>query len=133
MHTADIADRDGGILLLDGIKRQFPRIKHVWVDVGYRGRFVRWATETLGWEVEVVKHWWQAIRGVWVGPGQEVPTYPAGFQVLHWRWIVERTLAWLNSNRRLSKDFELLPQTEEAWIFLTMSRLMLRRLAKPKP
>ena len=59
VHTADIADRDGGILLLERIKQQFPRIKHLWVDVGYRGRFVHWATETLGWEVEVVKHWWQ--------------------------------------------------------------------------
>ncbi len=54
----------------------------------------------------------------------------ASFQVLKWRWSVERTLAWLNFNRRLSMDFELLPETGDTWIYLCMSRLMLRRLAK---
>ena len=41
------------------------------------------------------------------------------------RWVVERTFAWLGRNRRLSKDYEALPCTEEAWIYLTMIRLML--------
>jgi transposase len=127
---ANITDRDGGQVLLTDIQYQFPCICHLWVDIGYRGRFVQWVKDTLFWTVEVSRHWWQGIRGVWVGPGQEAPTYPAGFQVLSWRWIVERTLAWLNFNRRLSKDFELLPQTGETWIYISMSRLMLRRLAK---
>ncbi len=114
------------------LREQFPRLRHLWVDLGYRGRFVRSFKETLHWSVEVSKHGWQGVSKVWVGPGQEAPTYPAGFQVLAWRWIVERTFAWLSFNRRLSKDYDLLPQTEETWIYLAMSRLMLRRLAKPK-
>lgn len=126
---ANIADRDGGQVLLTGIQYQFPCICHLWVDIGYRGRFVAWVKDTLYWTVEVSRHWWQGIHGVWVGPGQEAPTYPVGFQVLKWRWIVERTLAWLNFNRRLSKDFELLPETSQTWIYISMSRLMLRRLA----
>lgn len=130
VHTADIADRDGGQALLSGIHYQFPCICHLWVDIGYRGRFVRWVKDTLFWTLEVSRPWWQGIKGVWVGPGQEAPTYPPGFQVLPWRWIVERMLAWLSFNRRLSKDDELLPITSETWIYLSMARLMLRRLAK---
>lgn len=55
---------------------------------------------------------------------------PSGFHVLKWRWIVERTFAWLSTWRRLSKDYEVLPSSEEAWIYLAMIRLMLSRLAK---
>ncbi|MCC2628246.1 MAG: hypothetical protein K0S14_1896 [Thermomicrobiales bacterium] len=51
-------------------------------------------------------------------------------QVLPRRWVVERTFAWLGRNRRLSKDYEELPCTEEAWISLAMIRLMLARLTR---
>ncbi len=61
---------------------------------------------------------------------QEPPERPAGFQVLPRRWVVERTFAWLGRYRRLSKDYEVLTATEEAWISLAMTRLMLVRLAK---
>lgn len=54
--------------------------------------------------------------------------YGPGFRVLPRRWVVERTFAWLGKQRRLSKDYELLPSTGEAWIYLTMVRLMTRRL-----
>lgn len=54
---------------------------------------------------------------------------PTGFQVLRRRWVVERTFAWLGRHRRLSKDYEALPSTEEAWISLAMIRLMLAPLA----
>lgn len=53
-----------------------------------------------------------------------------GFKVIRRRWVVERTFAWLGRNRRLSKDFERLPETSEALIYLAMSRLMLRRLVR---
>jgi putative transposase len=46
------------------------------------------------------------------------------------RWIVERTFSWLGQNRRLSKDYERLPESAEAFIYVAMSRLMLRRLAR---
>jgi NAD(P)-dependent dehydrogenase (short-subunit alcohol dehydrogenase family) len=52
-----------------------------------------------------------------------------GFKVLPHRWVVERTLAWLGRYRRLSKDYEQLPQTSESMIYAAMIRLMLRRLA----
>ena len=55
---------------------------------------------------------------------------PRGFKVLPRRWVVERTFAWLSQVRRLSKDYERLPEVAEAMIYGAMSRLMLRRLAK---
>ena len=53
------------------------------------------------------------------------------FEVQPHRWIVERTLGWINRERRLSKDYEQLPETSEAWVYVTMIRLMVRRLARP--
>ena len=62
--------------------------------------------------------------------GAEPPPLPIGFQVLKRRWVVERTFAWLGRYRRLSKDYEVLPASEEAWIYLATTNLLLRRLAK---
>jgi len=84
----------------------------------------------LGWSVEVVKHWWTGVRGFWLAPGQEPPEIPSGFHVLPRRWVVERTLAWLGFSRRLSKDYERLTDTSESFIYVAMSRLMVRRLAR---
>src|SRR5262245_11059650 len=130
VHAADVADRDGAVLVLEDMPKRFPRIRKLWTDSNYNGRFRRWAAEQLPeWDVEIVKHWWTGLRGVWVGPGQEPPTIPSGFHVLPKRSLVERTLAWLGQNRRFSKDYERLPVTSEAFVYLAMSRLMLRRLA----
>lgn len=133
VHPANLHDRDGGRLRLEAVPdlpARFPRLRHLWVDAGYRGRFVLWVQQTYGWSVKVVKHWWTGVDKVWVFPGQEVPEIPAGFQVLPWRWIIERTFAWLGRSRRLSKDYEFLPETGEAMIYVAMCRLMLRRLAQ---
>jgi putative transposase len=133
VHSASIYDRDGGRLLLEALPElheQFPRLQHLWVDVAYQGQFVEWVQQTFGWSVKVVKHWWTGVSKVWVFPGQEVPEIPAGFQLLKWRWIVERTFAWLGRSRRLSKDYEFLPETGAAMIYGAMCRLMLRRLAQ---
>ena len=92
-----------------------------------------WVKERRGWEVEVVEHPWSGLRGVWVPQGAEVDwekIRPKGFHVLKWRWVVERTFAWLSTWRRLAKDYELLPSSEEAWIYLAMIHIMLRRLAQ---
>ena len=55
---------------------------------------------------------------------------PRGFQVLPRRWVVERTFSRLDQNRRMSKDYERLPETGEAFVYVAMSRLMVRRLAR---
>ena len=57
------------------------------------------------------------------------PEGSQGFVLLPKRWVVERTLAWLNQNRRLSKDYEELPSTSETFVYVAMTRLMLKRLA----
>lgn len=69
-------------------------------------------------------------RWVWVGAGQESANRPVGFQVLPRSWMGERTFAWLGRHRRVSKDDEVLPKTEETCIFFAMSRLMTARLAR---
>lgn len=131
VHPADIHDKEGAKLLLAPLAGQLPRMAKVWTDSAYQG-LKQWVKETLGWDLEVVKHWWTGLRWVWVPEGQEPPALdiPSGFQVLPRRWVVERTFGWLGRNRRLSKDYEFLPETEEAFIYLGMVRLMLRRLAK---
>ena len=73
----------------------------------------------------------EASVGVWVVAGQEPPSRPKGFVVLPRRWVVERTFAWLVRNRGLSKDYEYPAETEEAFVYAAMVRLMLRRLDHP--
>ena len=76
-----------------------------------------------------MEHPWSGLRGVWVPEGVEVrlgEDPPQRLPCLKWRWIVERTFAWLSTWRRLAKDYEVLPSSEEAWIYLAMSRIMLR-------
>ena len=127
VHPANIADRDGATNLLTLLGAAFPRLIHLWADAGYQGRFVTWVTETLGWTVAIVR---KPRRWVWWPADSEPPPMPTGFQVLPRRWVVERTFAWLGRYRRLSKDYEALPETEEAWIYLAMVRLMVARLAR---
>jgi putative transposase len=125
VHSADLPDRDGGRrLLAEGLGRKLPRMGLVWADGAYTGGFREWAQEELGWRVEVAYH---RDRQLWRYGLEEKPR---GFRVLPRRWVVERTFAWLSQVRRLSKDYERLPETAEAMIYGAMSRLMLRRLAR---
>ncbi len=127
VHAADITDRNAVHLVLAGLTTVFPRLRHLWVDAGYSGKGAAWIRETLGWTVEVVK---RPQRWIWLPEGAEPPPMPTGFQVLKRRWVVERTFAWLGRYRRLSKDYEVLPASEEAWIYLATTNLLLRRLAR---
>ena len=133
VHRADIQDSDGVPLLLTGLEGVFPRLQLVWVDGGYRQSAQDWITQHLGWSVQVVKHP-RKPRGVWAAPDMVIDwdaLLPKGFRgVLPRRWVVERTFAWLSFNRRLSRDYERLPDTSEAFIYLAMARLMARRLAR---
>jgi putative transposase len=132
VHAADIQDRAGVPLVMDGAAGEFPRLEHVWVDQGYTGTGRRWIEEQLGWTVEVVQHP-PKPRRVWAPPGAVLDwaaLRPKGFRgVLPRRWVVERTFSWFGQSRRLSKDYERLCATSEAWIYAAMSRLMARRLA----
>jgi putative transposase len=137
VHTADIMDRDGVALLLppDEIKRQFPRLSHVWLDGGYKGegKGKEWIESHLGWTAEVVQHP-PKVRGVWARPEEVIDWAkllpPPGFRVLPRRWVVERTFSWCGQSRRLSKDYERLCETSETVVYAAMTRVMLRRLAR---
>jgi putative transposase len=136
IHAADLQDREGVGLLLEPIKGVFPRLKKVWVDQGYTGKGREWIEQEMGWEVEVVRHA-PRPRGMWVWPGMEITEEmvaafrrPKGFRHLPRRWVVERTLAWIGRNRRMSKDYEYLPSSSESMVQLTMIRLMVKRLAR---
>jgi transposase len=82
--------------------------------------------KALGLSAEVVR---PPRRWVWVPVDQEPPPRPV-FTVLPRRWVVERTFSWVGQNRRMSKDYERLPQSSEAFIYVAMTRLMVRRLAR---
>jgi putative transposase len=117
VHAADIQDRDGARSVLARIKGCFPRLKKILADGIYNGGIAEWAEQFGGWVLEVVPK----------------PERKKGepFKVMKWRWIVERTFAWLGRSRRLSKDYERQPESSEALIYIAMSHLMLRRL-EPK-
>lgn len=135
VHTADIMDRDGILLLLDQADQQFTRLRHLWLDAGYNGadKGKAWVEQTLGWTAEIVRHP-PKLRGVIALPETVIDwdkiLPPPGFKILPRRWVVERSFAWLDQNRRLSKDFERLCETSEAFIQLANVRLILRRLAR---
>jgi putative transposase len=141
VHTAALQDRAAVPLLLAGATQQFPRVELVWADQGYTGNGKAWIEQQLGWRVEIVQHP-PKPRGEWVplGTGSDprpfawrrLPPAPKQFRgILPRRWVVERTFSWFGQSRRLSKEYERLCQTSEAVIYATMSRLMLRRLARP--
>jgi transposase len=130
--AANVSDRDGARGLLRRLDwRRFPRVRHGWVDQGYRGEFLDWVAQRFGVTLEVVTRPDGGRRGRWLPPGAEPPAVPA-FAVVPRRWVVERTFGWLGRFRRLSKDYEFLPATAEALVYLAMSQLLLRRLARSR-
>ncbi len=111
--VASIQDRDGAKLLLARLGGSCKKLRRIWVDGGYRGQLLTWVTDRFHFHLKVV------LR----------PEEQKGFAVLPRRWVVERTFGWLNHYRRLSKDYERLPETSETLIYIAMIRLMVRRLA----
>jgi len=116
-------------------------VRHLWLDQGYQGRGKRWAEEVLGLDVEIVrrppKPIPEKVAKVWVpewakeGRKVDWQRMPRkGFVALPHRWVVERAFAWLDRNRRMSKDYERLCATGEAFVYAAMTRLMVRRLAR---
>src|SRR6266851_3669312 len=80
VHSAGVQDRAGGRLLLEQCRGRMPRLRRIWADGAYRGRLVRWARRAAKWVLEIVSR----------------PPGSTGFVLLKWRWIVERTIGWLN-------------------------------------
>jgi transposase len=116
VHAADIQDRDGGALVLGSMFRRYPFLKKLFADGGYQGPIFAAAQKKVSDVVttEIVKRSDKAD----------------GFEVLPKRWIVERTFAWLNRCRRLSKDLENLTRNALAFVRLASIRLMLRKLCQ---
>ncbi len=113
--AACVQERDGAKLLLQRLTGACKKLRRIWVDGGYRGpSLFAWVTQHCRFCLQVV------LRS----------DDQTGFVVLPRRWVVERTFAWLNHQRRLSKDYERLTSTSEAMIYIAMIRLMVRRLAR---
>lgn len=102
-------------LVAAAVKRS-ARLRHVWVDLGYRD----------GFAALLARHHYNVTVEVVARPREQ-----RGWLLLPRRWVVERTFAWLGRFRRMSKDYEFLTQTSEAMIYGVMSTLMLRRLTRP--
>ena len=115
VHTADIQDRDGAVGTLASIRTLYPWLRHIFADGGYAGDKLKDALAGLGrWTVEIVRRCDTA----------------KGFVLLPRRWVVERTFAWLNSCRRLAKDFEATIIRAVARVFIAYIRRLTRQIAR---
>lgn len=115
--AASTPEREGGKTVLNRVRKRgkaVSRLHTIWVDGGFDGApFMQWVIGFCCWLVQVV------LR----------PEQIKGFVLLKKRWVVERTFGWLMHCRRLVRDYELLPETSETFIYLAMIRIMVKRLA----
>lgn len=111
--VARVQDRDGARLLLRQLPACCKKLRKIWVDGGYSGHLVNWVAAQFKFCLAVV------LR----------PKETRKFVLLPHRWVVERPFSWLNHSRRLSKSYEHLTSTDETWVYIAMTRIMLRRLA----
>jgi len=135
IHSAKVPDQDGIKLLLKAARERLPRLSYLWVDAGYQGRGKEWAEKALGLSVEVVhrtpKPTSEKTARIWAEEwskeGRKIDWQKLlphrGFEVLPRRWVVERTFSWLSQNRRMSKDYERLCASGEAFVYAAMTRL----------
>ncbi len=115
MHGADIQDRDGAKNVLKKAKTNHPSIVKFFADGGYSGALQNWCLLNVGALLAIAR---KIVDQV-------------GFKVIPKRWIVERTFAWFNNFRRMSKDYEHNPYTSEHIIYINMITIMLKKLAEP--
>jgi putative transposase len=116
--VANMSDGKAAIELLKTLpKVLFKRLKRLWADGGYRGEFVDW----------VAKKFKQIVVDITLRSDDQ-----KGFEVIPWRWVVERSLAWLGAYRRLSKDYEFFTDRSESMIYLASIHRLLKRLAPAK-
>jgi putative transposase len=114
VHAANIHDSQSALDIISRLKGRFERLIKIFADGGYRGELIEKVKRGYGWVLEIV------LRS----------DSQKSFIVLPKRWVVERTFAWFESYRRLSKDYEYLTDTSETMIQLAMIRLMLNRIEK---
>jgi transposase len=115
---ASAADRDVAPLLLRTARRRGRRrLALVWADNGYKGGYHHWSVSELGIKIEIVER-------PRLGRGH-------GFKLLHRRWVVERTNAWISRRRRCARDYERLPEHHAAMVQLAAIIQMTRRAARP--
>jgi transposase len=107
--TANISDNQGSKEFLN--RFYLPCIQKVWADQAYAGVSLKLAYADRGIDLEIIKR------------------SDTKFTISPKRWIVERTFSWMNRSRRLSKDYESLLQTTESWSYVSMIRLMIKRVA----
>jgi len=115
--SATLDDRSGAKATFLRLEWRFPRLRRIWADGGYSGRFIDWVRLAYGWVLEIV-------------PNPAKQPGSRGMPVAKRRWVVERTLAWFGLSRRLSKDYETLPRSQEALCYASMCRRMLTRLGR---
>jgi putative transposase len=144
VHSAKVMDYEGIKTLLCAKRTSNFPVSHLWLDAGYRGedKGKDWVEKKLGWNVELVERprkpaprevlmaWAQEWNKEGVKVDWEKLLPPEGFQVLPRRWVVERTFSWIDQNRRMSKDYERLSASGEAFVYAAMNRPMMRRLAR---
>jgi putative transposase len=95
------------------MRKRWPELRKLWADQGYSGEdLAAWLRDQYGIELEVV----------------EKPADQKGFAVLPRRWVVERSIAWINRSRRLSKDYEERPEATESWCYVSSIHGLLNRL-----
>ena len=115
VQAADVQDRLGAQQVLQTLARTASTVRKVWADGSYSGPLVKGYAAAVPCEVEIVSR----------------PPDAKGFVLLKRRWVVERTFGWFGKYRRLAgRDFETNPRNSEAWIYVCMTNLMVRRLAK---
>ena len=113
VHEASVQDRDGAAVLLASMGRAYPWLRHVFADAAYAAEKLAAALARLStWTIEIVRRLEAS----------------GGFQLLKRRWVVERTLAWLNRNRRLAKDFEASVESAVVWLLIASIKLLIVRL-----
>lgn len=108
--AANVADVKAAAAVFVPVLETVKRVEKALADQGYRGQLGDQLSRQYGCHLEI---------GQWVGQG---------FEPQPWRWVVERTFAWLDNARRLARDYEELPESHESFVYLAMIRLILRRL-----
>lgn len=130
IQTANVQDRDGAAEVFEKAKSAHPSITTLFADAGYAGRCAKHLQHTHGVDVRIMRRA-DDRNGRWATQGELPLEQHRGFQVIPKLWAIERTNAWNVRPRRLTKDFDRLPEVTESWVWFAQARLLARRLVAP--